>query len=140
VGLEYIYIALCTWDLLVSVLPWLSVNIQGSDSQSGVSKLALSTSPGNWPERQSLGLTAELEYLWMGPNNLYSNKPPGDSDEHPSLRITALEGRQGELGSLPASLQSCSAPAAFLCACSYTWIYAALWRLAFPSSPSLASE
>lgn len=130
-GLTYVYTALSTWDLLVSVFPRLSVNIQGSDSQSGVSKLASSPPPGNWLERQSLGPSPELKHLWMGPSNLHLHKPPGDSEEHSSLRISVLEGRQGGLGSVPASLQGCSAPAAFLCVCNAcTCTYAALWCLA----------
>lgn len=76
---------------------------------------------------QSLGATPEL-HLWMWPSNLYFNKSLADPDECSGLRITALERRWDGSGSLPAFLQGCSTPVAFLCArVTYTCNYAALW-------------
>ena len=52
------------------------------------------------------------------------------------MTITALEGRQGGLGSWPASFRGCAAPAAFSRPCiTYTCNHAALWCL--PGSPPL---
>lgn len=80
----------------VHIFSCLSVNIEGSNSQSMVPKLVSSTSSGNCLEMQIIGPTPESETLWTGPSNLYSNKLLGCPDEHASLWITTLEGRRGQ--------------------------------------------
>lgn len=98
--------------LVVSIFSGLLVNTYGSDFESVAPKLVSPTSPGKWFEMHILRPHPELESLWKEPSNLHLTSPEGILICS-SMRITALDGRQGGLGSLPASVSGYSTAFSF---------------------------